>query len=313
MKSYFGILLFWTVLISLVGHSSGVNASALQIKAIEAPFPGSVIYVPASGGPFPGVLVLHGSEGGSLPFAKMEAQLLAAHGYAAMAYCWYNCLKNPITGPYSSLENVDLNLTLEAFAWLKNSKFVGRKKTAIYGVSRGAEQTLILGWKMAEAAVDLPDALLVHAPSDITVGGVNWGALDQRCWICSNFDLLCFRGSTDMNQWDWGNIHWNPSCGPFPKNPETEIFNAWKWNGEAISPNQRIEIEKYPGPIFVTHGTKDEWWGPERSLKIKLTLEKAGRRPEVHFFDGEKHNFSSGAEAMRKELFLHFLEENLVQ
>lgn len=297
--------------LSVLLATSAFGVSPLKVIQVETPMKGSKLFVPNDGKSHPGILLLHGSEGGSLPYYWAEAQLLAGHGYAVLAFCWYNCGKNPITDAYDDLENVDLNKTYDAFVWLKNSTYVNKAKTGIVGVSRGAEQSLILAWKMSEAGREVPSAIAVHAPSDVVVTGFNWSGMDRRCWLCTTFDTACFNSTADTSKWDWKNIRWNVACGAAPKDPSKNNLSAWKWNGKDLPTGTRIEIEQYQGPVFITHGTKDEYWLHDRSIAIQTTLDKAGRKPEVHIFPGEKHVFATKSENRRLELLLQYLEKNL--
>jgi dienelactone hydrolase len=287
------------------------STSPLKVIQIDTPMKGSKLFVPNDGKTHPGILLLHGSEGGSLPYYWTDAQMLAGHGYAVLAFCWYNCGKNPITDAYEDLENVDLNKTYDAFVWLKHSAHVNKAKTGIVGVSRGAEQSLVLGWKMAERGGETPSAIAVHAPSDVVVTGFNWSGMDRRCWICTSFDAACFNGTADTSKWDWQNIRWNVACGSAPKDPSKSRLAAWIWEGKPLATGTRIEIEKYSGPVFVTHGTEDEYWLHDRSIAIEKTLAKAGRKPEVHIFPGEKHVFTTKSENRRLELLVQFLAASL--
>ncbi len=66
----------------LVSSISSAHAKSIsKIKELPTPFAGSILYTPNDGKPHPGVVVLHGSEGGSLPYNRLEAQFLAAHGW----------------------------------------------------------------------------------------------------------------------------------------------------------------------------------------------------------------------------------------
>lgn len=291
----------------------GVAVSGQESKILEltTPFAGSKLFVPSDGKAHPGVLILHGSEGGSLPYYQLEAQFLAAHGYAALAYCWYNCGKNPLTSAIDPLENVSLDATYGALTWLKESEHVRGKKVAISGTSRGAEEALLLGWLTTRDKLIAPDAIAVHAPSDVVVTGFTWAAMDKRCWVCDGFGLDCFQGSENPLAWDWAKTHWNKACGKAPKNPATELIPAWRWKGIPLLADARIEIESYRGPLFIAHGTKDELWGHDRTLRIRKTLEASGASPEVHLFEGEKHVFSSRSENQKKEWLLEFLGRSL--
>ncbi len=306
---FFPIIVFLFIASSAFAAKPAVNVP--KILQIDSPYLGSQLFVPNDGKPHPGIILLHGSEGGSLPYYRLEAQLMAMHGYAVLAFCWYNCAQNPISSPFQTLENIDLNKTLDAMSWLKASAYVAGKKTAVYGFSRGAEQTLLLAWKTAADGKNLPDAIAVHAPSDTVVGGFTWAVMDSRCWLCTTFDLKCFNGSKDPSDWEFADVRWNPACGEIPKDPALSPKTAWINDGQPLTIGARIEIEKYTKPIFISHGTKDELWEHDRSLRLKETLERAGRFPEVHIFDGEKHNFSSPAENHRRGLLIRYFKKVL--
>jgi dienelactone hydrolase len=294
-----------------LAFSISVEAAELKVIEVATPHIGSKLFVPNDGKPHPGVLLLHGSEGGSFPYYWAEAQIIAAHGYSVLAFCWYHCAKDPITAPMDTIEDIDLNKTADAYTWLKNSSHVDKKKTAIVGTSRGAEQALILGWKMAVDTKDLPAAIAVHAPSDVVVTGFSWAAMDKRCWICKTLDDTCFKGAKDPRGWDWSQMVWNPSCGEELKDPTKDPMTAWSWNKKPVPTDARIEIEHFKNPVFLTHGTIDEWWDHTRTLNIEKTLKDAGATPEVHIFKGESHVFKTVAENERKELLLKFLKTAL--
>lgn len=80
---------------------------------------------------------------------------------------------------------------------------VGKKhKLGLFGISKGAEQSLILASYANQIQTKL-DAIAVHAPSDVTAPGVNTSWQDGRCWKCD----LRAKGCTDSPQ------NWNPKCG----------------------------------------------------------------------------------------------------
>jgi dienelactone hydrolase len=288
-----------------VGHALPTTLSKIREEA--APFPGSILYSPNDGKSHPGIVVLHGSEGGSLPFFQLEAQYLAAHGYVVLAYCWYNCAKNPTTSPLSRLENVELRNTIAAITWLKKSSAVGGHKVALTGFSRGAEESVLLGAQRAVA--QLLDAIAVHTPSDTIVGGFSGADGDKRCWICSTPNMACFNDSDDSADWDWAHMRWNPSCGlqsPYPENT-----TAWLLDGTPFKIDDVIEIEKFKKPVFITVGDQDELWDYHKSVRLAERLKKYGQSVEIHIFPGEHHVFSYTNENVRHELLLAFLRKNL--
>ena len=298
---------FFTLLILFaIGQ---VAAASPKIKEVAGPYPSSVLFVPNDDKPHPGIVVLHGSEGGYLPYSSLKAQFLASHGYSVLAFCWYNCgkAKPPFIAPFDTLENVELSKTVDAIKWFKGSSYIKGSKLSIAGISRGAEQAVILA-SLPEVAA-MVDAIAVHTPSEIVVSGMSWGYPDNRCWICTSFDLACFNGSEDPAKWNWANVRWNMACGASPKNPAA--MNAWLLNGQPLGIGSNIEIEKFKKPVFVTVGDKDELWDYKKSIRLKERLENAGQPVELHVFSGERHIFSHEGENKRHELLLNFLSENL--
>lgn len=303
------IWIFTFLIQTFIYQPANATSSAMTIKEITGPYPSSVLYVPNDGKPHPGVIVLHGSEGGSLPYAALEAQFLAAHGYSALVFCWYNCgkLPFPFISPFDTLENVELNKTIDAIKWFKNSSYTSGKKLAIAGVSRGAEQAVILA-SLAEVA-SIVESIAVHTPSEIVESGMSWGYADKRCWVCTSLDLTCFNGSDAPAQWNWANVRWNMSCGASPKNPTT--MNAWLLDSKPLTIGSAIEIEKFKKPVFITVGDQDDLWDYKKSVRLKERLVQAGQPVELHIFPGERHVFSHESESKRHELLLNFFNTNL--
>jgi len=287
--------------------SDSSSAKNITLLELSTPFNGSTLYVPNDGKIYSGIVMLHGSEGGSLPYASREAQFLAANGYAVLAFCWYNCLKNPILSPMDPLENVELRKTIEAIRWLKNSSYVKGGKIALLGWSRGGEQAVLLG--SISDSINLIDAIAVHTPSDTVVSGFAWAGLDKRCWICTSLDLACFNASEDLGLWDWPNLTWNLACGARPKLPSDT--QSWILDGQPIQIGQSIEIEKFRKPVFITVGDKDELWDHQKSVRIRERLESFGQPVDLHVFPGEFHNFSNANENKRHQLLINFLNDVL--
>lgn len=280
-----------------------------DIKVLKktTPFPGSTLYTPNDGKAHRGIVILHGSEGGSLPYNQLEAQFLAAHGYSVMAFCWYNCRRSAITDPHLPLENIELRNAIKAISWLKNSPDVDGLDVALLGVSRGGEKALVLG--AIEDAGRMLKAIAVHTPSDTVVSGFNWSAMDKRCWNCNSGDLACFHDTTDVSQWQWSEMKWNPACGGLPKFPNQ--MNSWLLDGTALQVGSNIEIEKFKKPVFITVGDQDELWDYKKSVRAADRLKNAGQPVELHVFPGEYHVFKPEAENKRRDLLVKFLKQNL--
>lgn len=269
----------------------------MKIRALETPFLGSTLYIPNDEESHPGVIVLHGSDGGLYAYWRLLAQFLCAHGYAALAYCYFGG-QDRLAGPREILANIELSKTYEALKWLKALKFVGGKKTAIVGASRGAEHALLLASLLAdEKGAQLPDAIAVHSPSDKIIPSWSWDWNDDRCWLLDS---------------KTGEKIWNAdACGPDPMKLPEDLKNAWQWNGSPLASGTRIEVEKFPGPYFITHGLADEVWPAAQTQKIEEALKNAKVPHEVHYFEKEGHRFSLDAQNQSNALLLEFLSKHL--
>ncbi len=148
-----------------------------EVPEVRRLFSSSYLFVPNDDEAHPGILWMHGSEGGRWSVTSMcKARYLAAHGYAAMFFCYSDCGDNNLP---ESINRIDLKRTYDAMIWLKSSRFVNGKKIALSGASRGAEQTLALAVILAKKKTNnsnivLPDAVFVHAPYGQIVSSFNW-------------------------------------------------------------------------------------------------------------------------------------------
>lgn len=288
------------------------QSTSLHVIGVDVPYQGSMLYVLNDGKPHPGVLLLHGSEGGATAFFRIDAEYLASQGFAAMAFCYFDCDGGSFSGAGQPLMNLPLDQTAKALHWLKNSPYVQGMKTALYGASRGSEQAMILATLLAQSP-DNPDAIATHANIDVVVGAVDDDWEDRKCWLCKDGKNNCFPPGKRFRAWDFTLMSWNPSCGATPPEnfPNYKGVPAWTWQGNPIVPGLRIEIEKYKGPIFMTQGTADQTWNVVHTKNIEKTLADAGNAPEVHYFDGEGHQFGTPAENTRLEFLTEFLTRAL--
>lgn len=235
-------------------------------------------YGPAGDGPFPSVLVLHGSEGALSGWSHRTAAILAAHGFLAFPFGYSNGGNAWNAG---SIVDVPLDRTVEALAAMRAFPF-SSGKAGIYGMSRGGEHALLLTSLMVNDGLPgLPDAVAVHAPSDVICG-----AFDARRWRDS--------GDPGWQSWDPADRAW-----------------TWRGNSDALLPTTPIEIESYAGPLFLSHGTADRVWSADMTRRLARRLERNGRSPEVHLYEGQDHTPGSDAENRHFELLLAFLDRHL--
>ena len=235
-------------------------------------------YGPPGDGPFPAVLVLHGSEGAWAGWSHRTAVLLAAHGFLAFPF-GYSKGGNPWNA--GSILDVPLDHTVEALAALRSSVLAG-PSIGLYGVSRGAEHALLVTSLMVRDGLEgVPDAVAVHAPADVICGA--------------------FHAATWRDRGDPGWQVWDPAD------------TAWTWHGtsEALRPTTPIEIERYTGPVFLSHGSADTMWSSEMTRRLEKRLTAAGRGPEVHYYEGQDHLPDSPTENEHHALLLDFFIRHL--
>ncbi len=235
-------------------------------------------YGPPGDGPFPAVLILHGSEGGWSGWSHRNAVLLAAHGFLAFPFAYSH---DGNVWNAGRIQDVPLDRTAEAMADLRDFAFSG-ERLGLFGISRGGEHALLLTALMARDGVTpLPDAVVVHSPADVVCGA--------------------FNGKSWRDAGDPGWQPWDPAQ------------RAWTWRGESddIPPTTPIEIERYDGPLFISHGTADRTWSVEMSRRLEARLKAAARTPEMHYIDGQGHLADSAAENENMTRIVGFLDRHL--
>jgi len=286
------------LLIFITTFSTLSFASTYPILVKSNPFPGSTFFVPNDTNQHTSVIMLHGSEGGSNGYINSEASILATQGYEVLVLCYFDCNRD-LTDPRQTLKNVEATKVLDAVAWLKTQS-QSNSKVVVYGFSRGAELTMIVG-SLTMTDNNRPNALIAHSPSDVFNFAWNWDWLTPACWLCKAGVGKCPVNST------YSDYQWNPSCGP-DDTKLSQSNSAWLISGTIIPSLTRIEIEKYDGPILITVGDKDEVWPVDQTKRIEATLNETGKKPEIHYFANEGHNFTWKAEITRREMVLDFLK-----
>ena len=151
-------------------------------ETMKLSFPG-YLYPPSGEGPFPAMLLLHGSEGGNGDYwtepgaeslltgeaalVPMYARHFASSGFLAYAHSYFGSPGTP-----QELANIDLQNTIKAFEWLRNSPSTHDRKIVLWGGSRGAELALILAAKLSELGNPGPNLIIARSPSDFVYPGL---------------------------------------------------------------------------------------------------------------------------------------------
>lgn len=247
-----------------------------------------VLYVPKAAGKRPAVLLLHGSEGGFSVGTHVQAMALAQAGFVTLAWSYS---KGGTAWRAGDIHDVDLDQTEAALGWLRSHEAVSGR-VGLLGSSRGAEHALLLTSLMAkDGSPQPPEALAAHSPSDTVVGA----------FIAST------AGSVVSAQA-------GPKRGPFEGTPiEINPKRAWRWRGSSdqLLPGTAIEIERYAGPILLSHGEEDNVWSFNRTRRLEARLTAAGRNVEVHYYAGEGHRFRPEARNLHQARLVSFFRQHL--
>ncbi|GGB55616.1 hypothetical protein GCM10011505_40770 [Tistrella bauzanensis] len=252
---------------------------AVGLKIVRRLIPDwGTTYGPPGDGPFPAVMVFHGSEGAWSGWSHRNAVLLAAHGFLAFPFGYS---KGGNAWNAGSIEEIPLDRSLDALSAFRAFPPTG-DRLAFYGVSRGAEHALLLASLMVRDGLKgVPDAIAVHSPPDV---------------VCGAFDARRFRDNGDPG---WQT--WDPAK------------RAWSWRGSSddLLPTRPIEIERFDGPLFLSHGTADRVWSVEMTRRLVARLERHGRRPDVHYYEGSDHLPGSAGENEHHDHLVSFLDRHL--
>lgn len=277
-----------------------LSASTYPILQLKNPFYGSSLYSTNNQEKKTSILLLHGSEGGSANYINVEAAVLATQGFLVLAFCYFDC--NQISNGYKqTLKNIELTKIFETIQWLRNQP-TSNGKVIVYGFSRGAELSLIMGSLSEELNIKI-DGVIAHAPSDLYMKPYNSNWRNPICWLCTAGVNQCNEQSPPTAYW------WNMKCGEYDLQLYNEPNSAWLLNGKNILAGKRIEIEKYNGPILITVGEKDEVWPVDQTHRIDATLIAAGKKATIRYFPNAGHVFRGPDEINRKDLVLEFISK----
>ncbi len=218
-------------------------------------FAGTLVYHPSAPAKV-AVVVLHGSEGGRAPFAPWLARSLADAGFEAAAFCWFGCEGLP-----DRIQRVPLDRTVEFLTWFEAGPAKGLP-VVLYGASRGAEHALLLGSLLG--GTGLVDGLAAHAGTDTVVVGFD-PATQGPIVVEGGYDAAWTRQGAPL---------FGERAMPFGSGPP-------------------IAIERYQGPVWLSHGERDPLWPADRSRRLAAAR---GTLPtELHLWPGEGHVLQSPA------------------
>jgi dienelactone hydrolase len=251
------------------------------------PFAGSRLFRPDNARRHLALILLHGSGGGSDPEFAWYARLWARLGYPVLAYCYFDCTREPHAVP-GSLNNVETSGVLDAVAWLRRQPF-SDGKVAVFGFSMGAELALIVGTLAGDERE--PDALIAHSPGESFDPPFNPNWVKPSCWTCTG------QCKTKAPQDPDPNFTWHPQCGHDAPDTLDLAKSGWLIHGKSVASGTRIPIEKFGGAILLIQGDEDKaWHGRGQTRDIEDSLKKSGKAPTTYYFPGAGHDFAGTAD-----------------
>lgn len=267
-----------------------------KIEKLKLPFPGYLYKPKPRNQSYPAIVFLHGSDGGNGDFwyapgnkphrtgedgfAPWLARVYARQGYVTLALCYFDCRHHKGFSDYppDELVKVDIEgITQKSVAWLRKQKFVGEHKVGLLGMSRGAEQAILLASLSAPDSAGTPDAVVSLSPSDhVQIQFPKWTA------------EAIIRGDA---------VAW--SNGP-----------AWIYGTHTPSLRYPIEVEKYKKPLLLTFFSTDPI--APGSVDLSKTIDRYKSAGIDHFYRKiernkiNKNTFPNISATSSKTIFIEY-------
>ena len=217
------------------------------------------LYLPPSEHPLPIIITLSGSEGKT---SDCRSKLLASHGFAVLALGYFG-----LEGLPYILQDIPLEYFQTAFAWLKNQQCIDSSRIGLYGVSRGAELSLILGTLFSDSI----QTIVAVAPSSAIYGV--FGPTPTHAWLYHGMPLAPF-ATTSPPDFTTGHSSSNPMV--FRQN----FIDGMK---DPCFEKATISVEKIRCPILLVSGGDDQVW-PSDLYAIEI-MKRAQNCKHLHYPD----------------------------
>lgn len=235
-------------------------------------FPGAFFAKPQGMGPHPVVVLLGGSEGNDM-FARMNAPLFLAQGYAVLGLPYYAPVWGPQPSRFPTLPANFVDIPVEragqAREWLCARTDVRCDRIGLYGVSKGAEYALLATSLEKNSAGFAAIAAIV--PTDVVWEGwgmgVPFGQRSSFSWQGKPLPFVPYIGMAE-------------EFAKFATAPATVRLRVPHDRGRHANPDRavaaRIKVEAIKAPVLVAGGDADNTWN---SGEMAQTI--AERRAEV--------------------------------
>jgi pimeloyl-ACP methyl ester carboxylesterase len=202
------------------------------------------LYHPESGGPHPGVLLLGGSDAWALDPA---AALLASHGYAVLFLAYFGVKDLP-----RALHHIDLEYFGRALDWMARQPQIDATRTAVVGLSRGAELALELGVRYQQIR-----AVVAGSPSSVRHAGIDetYSDFTMPAWLYEGAPLPYVSGGFTIRNI----VEFSIALALRRPMRQTRMFRRAVRNQKGKE-STTIKVESIDGPVMLIAGTDDQLW-----------------------------------------------------
>ncbi len=263
--------------------SSDLHAEQVDIEGQ----PGLVVS-PAGAAPaggWPAVACFGGSEGG-FDSQVGHAQLLASHGYVALAGCWLP------EGEAAGIANIPLERFPAALQWLAARDDVDAGRLAAMAVSRGAEGLLAALSRRGEA---LCRGIVAVSPSSVTWQGMGAeGSIPETgAWTWEGRPTPWLRIPTGVLMPQIIRNAWRIGRDTAEHRPTLltlrTAYEAGMHEQESTGGDPTIDVARVAGPLLVLTGGADAVWPSERMARDLLAARPAEAGDAHQHYDGAGH------------------------
>ncbi|WP_339102634.1 acyl-CoA thioester hydrolase/BAAT C-terminal domain-containing protein [Haloterrigena salinisoli] len=210
------------------------------------------LYEPPGKEPAPAVIVLHGSSGEP---ADGIAQLLASHGFAALALQYFDWQGRRENLP-TELVAVPLESVENAVESVRERDGVRGPDVGLFGTSKGGELALLVGSRLES----------VGPVVSVNGSGVVWAGISRRefppgpSWTADDEPVSSVPYTDDHSVWD---------VRP-PMEMEPGYSQSLEDADEGTIAEATIPVESIAGPVLLVSGGSDRMWDSVRLHDIAV-------------------------------------------
>ncbi|RNB84720.1 acyl-CoA thioesterase [Brevibacillus fluminis] len=213
----------------------------------------------------PGIIVLGGSEGG-IASSSQFAALFASHGYSALALAYFDFEDLP-----DGIRNLPLEYVERTIQWMKQNEYVRDGQVALFGRSKGAELSLVIG-----ATGTNIHAIVASSPTSVVSIGA-WNAANgsqiyqpQSSWSYHGVPLPYLQ---------WTEEQCRSAMAYIENNERFDHIHFAGMADEQMAENSTIRLEHAACPLMLISSDDDHYWPSQYHCERIVSRLKAFHYP----------------------------------